>query len=59
MFSLIFNKQFYAFSRKSNGKVRNICEVIKLKERFFENDQFKELEKIDYIKVNKEIEKRK
>lgn len=51
-FSIIFNKEFYAFSRKSNGKVRDICKTMNLKDRFLENDQFKELKKIDYNIVN-------
>ncbi len=55
-FSLIFNKQFYAFSRNYYGKVKNICDVVGVNDRFFENDNFKILEEIDYLSVNKNIE---
>lgn len=58
-FSIIFNKEFYAFSRKSNGKVKDICKTMNLENRFFENDEFKELEKIDYDQVNEQWKKLK
>ena len=34
-FSLIFEKDFYAFSRKDDKKVKDICEITGLTDRFF------------------------
>lgn len=51
-FALIFNKNFYAFSRANFGKVKNICDVTNLSERFFEDDNFKALPNINYEDIN-------
>lgn len=51
-FSVIFNKQFYAFSRKAMGKVEDICNVLNLEERFFKDDNFVEKDDIDYKIIN-------
>ena len=51
-FSIIFNREFYAFSRACNGKVKDICELMGLEGRFLSNDIFIELEKINYTEVN-------
>ena len=58
-FSIIFNKEFYAFSRKSNGKVCDICKTMNLENRFLKNDEFHELEHINYNEVNKILKKQK
>lgn len=58
-FALIFNIDFYAFSRGSYGKVKDICEITGLSDRFFKDDNFKELKGIDYSIVNSRIEKLK
>ena len=52
-FSIIFKKQFYAFSRKYAGKVRDICEIFGLSNRYFEDDNFVEQKKINYHDVHK------
>lgn len=52
-FAIIFNIQFYAFSRAYAGKVKDICNVFELQERYFEDNIFRENEPIDYEKVNK------
>lgn len=52
-FSIIFSRQFYAFSRGSAGKVRDICHIFGLKERYFEGTVFQELPPIDYEAVHK------
>lgn len=58
-FSLIFNKQFYAFSRRYSGKIRDICEGFSMRDRYYENDFFQEQPDIDYQGVNQVlIEKR-
>lgn len=51
-FSIIFNKQFYAFSRNYSGKVEDICKNFGLEDRYFSTDNFKELDVIDYNTVN-------
>ncbi len=58
-FSLLFKKQFYVFSRKYGGKIRDICNVYGLPDRVCENDVFKPLPDIDYTRVEKEIIKRR
>lgn len=55
-FALIFKKQFYAFSRKNFGKVKDICDCMDLNDRFFEHDDFVQLPYIDYIKINEKID---
>lgn len=52
-FSIIFKKEFYAFSRKYAGKVKDLCEVFGLSNRFFPTNEFVEQPKIDYDKVYK------
>jgi hypothetical protein len=52
-FSIIFNVQFYAFSRAFAGKVRDICEVFELTDRFFPDDDFVEKHPIDFEQINK------
>ena len=47
-FSIIFNKEFYAFSRAFNGKVRDICELFDLKRRFLVDDHFELQDPIDF-----------
>ena len=54
-FSLIFQKQFYAFSRRYDGKVRDICKQFNLENRFIENGVFADQPPIDYGKVNKTV----
>lgn len=54
-FSMIFNVEFYAFSRAYAGKVSDICTVFGLEDRFFADDNFVERQKINYEKVNKKI----
>lgn len=58
-FSLIFNKNFYAFARNYYGKIKDICDIVNLSSRFFENNEFKELDDIDYNSVNAIVNKLK
>ena len=52
-FSIIFNVQFYGFSRAFMGKVRDVCEVFGLGDRFFEDDKFRESININYEEINR------
>lgn len=54
-FSVLFNIQFYAFSRNFSGKVRDICQVFGLEDYYFEDDIFIERELIKYETVNKRL----
>ncbi|MCI2068513.1 MAG: polysaccharide pyruvyl transferase family protein [Bacilli bacterium] len=48
-FSIIFQKEFYAFSRQNAGKVKDICSLFDLSERFNEGDNISlDLKTIDY-----------
>lgn len=55
-FSIIFQKEFYAFSRITRGKVEDILKTLELSERFIENN-FNEKKKIDYAAINLVLEK--
>lgn len=52
-FSVLFEKEFYAFTRKLNGKVEDICKTLELNNRYLTDNKLKKVEKIDYKKVNK------
>lgn len=52
-FSVIFKKQFYAFSRNYSGKVKDICQIMNLENRFFSDNVFREQKPIDYDAVYK------
>lgn len=54
-FSIIFRKEFYAFSRITRGKVEDVLSKLKLKERFIEND-FTEKAPINYAQVINHLE---
>ena len=58
-FSILFNVQFYAFSRAYAGKVKDICKVFGLENRFFVDDNFVEQKLIDYEEVNMRYEQLK
>ena len=51
-FAIIFQKEFYAFTRNVVGKVRDICQTMNLAERFLEDDHFTEMPPIDFNKVD-------
>lgn len=51
-FAVIFHRDFYAFSRTYAGKVKDICKVLGLKERYFPDDNFVEMEPIEYAVVD-------
>ena len=51
-FSILFNRQFYAFSRRFAGKVSDICETFNLKRYYFPDDKFEEQPLIDYDTIN-------
>lgn len=55
-FSVLFNVQFYAFSRTNSGKVEDICKTFGLSERYFADNNFAEGKIIDYSTVNKRYE---
>lgn len=52
-FSILFEVQFYAFSRSCAGKVKDICDVFGLQDRYFEDDNFAERSSINYSELNK------
>jgi hypothetical protein len=54
-FSVIFEKEFYAYSRKTGRKIEDICRLLGLENRFIRNFDFSEQEPIDYDKINKII----
>lgn len=54
-FSAIFHKEFYAFSRAYSGKVKDICDVLGLKDYYFPDDVFLERKPIDYVSVDEKI----
>lgn len=50
-FAVIYKKEFYAFNRGSSGKVKDICKVLGMPERFFDNNEFAPLNPINYDSV--------
>lgn len=58
-FSILFNVQFYAFSRAYAGKVEDICKIFGLENRFFIDDNFVEQKLIDFETVNMRYEEMK
>ena len=54
-FSVLFNKEFYAFTRHLNGKVEDICKTLGLMDRYLQDNKVKEDKKINYNKVNKKV----
>lgn len=51
-FSIIYNKNFYAFSRTYAGKVQDICHTMGLDNRYFSDDTFIEQSEVDYTLTN-------
>ena len=58
-FSLVFQKQFCAFSRRYEGKVFDICKQFNLENRFIRSTSQEIPPPIDYSKSNIMIEKRR
>lgn len=58
-FSILFNIEFYAFSRAYAGKVEDICKTFDLENRFFADDNFIEQKPINYMKVNEKYNRLK
>ena len=58
-FSIIFQVQFYGFSRAYAGKVEDICKTFGLERRYFRNDMFVEKKEIDYIAVDERLQQKK
>jgi len=54
-FSVLFEKEFYAYSRKTGRKIEDICKLLGLENRFIRNFNFSEQEPIDYNKINRII----
>lgn len=50
-FSIIFKKEFYAFSRKYAKKVEDICKIFDLENRYFMDDNFKAQKNINWKNV--------
>lgn len=57
-FSLLFHKDFYAFSRRTGKKIEDICHQFGLENRYFVND-FKEQENIDFGQIENKLAERK
>ena len=56
-FSIIFEKQFYAFTRENSGKLNDICNLFSLNERFNSNNISKN-NKIDYKSINNQVKEK-
>lgn len=56
-FSLLFEKEFYAFNRKYSGKVADICRTMGVEDHYFPDDIFVDPKTIDYKHVNDIISK--
>lgn len=52
-FSILFEKDFYAYSRKTGRKIEDFCQLLGLDNRFIRNFNFSEQHPIDYHEVNK------
>lgn len=50
-FSIIFEKNFYAFSRKNGNKINDLCKRLNLQDYFFQNE-FQEAAPVNYGKLN-------
>ena len=55
-FSIIFKREFYAFSRKDDRKVEDICKIIGLGDRFYKTSSDYVEAKIDFNSVMKLLE---
>ena len=55
-FSILFEKDFYAFTRKFNGKVRDICETFGLMDYYLQDDICVEKEPYDKAQVKSKLE---
>lgn len=53
---MIYEKIFYAFSRKFDKKVKDICRISGLENRFIENIEDYEESQIDYAAVKDILE---
>lgn len=56
-FSIIYQKDFYGFTRENPGKVKDICDQLNLSSRYFVNDQLIEQSSINYNSVYKLLER--
>lgn len=54
-FSVLFEKDFYAYSRKTGKKIEDFCKLLKLSNRYISNFEFKEQAPINYDRVNKTL----
>lgn len=52
-FSIIYNREFYAFSRANFGKVQDVCKTFGVADRYFSDDRFLERSAIDFEEVNR------
>ena len=57
-FSVIFHKEFYAFSRQTGKKIEDICNQLNLNNRFI-NSSFVEQRSVDYVNVDKILKDRR
>jgi len=55
-FSLLFEKEFYAFSRKTGRKIEDICNVVGLDNRFITSNGYICTEKINWEDINKNLD---
>lgn len=54
-FGALFHRDMYMFSRKYGGKVKDMCKVLGIENRYFADDMFVEREPIPYDEVNSRI----
>lgn len=57
-FSLVFNKEFYAFSRKTGKKTEDICDWTGLLDRYMDIGNFSERKPICYDEVNAKVKEK-
>lgn len=58
-FSVLFERQFYAFTRQYQKKVKDICATFGLESRYFDNDAFIEQPDVDYSVVRQQLRMRR
>jgi hypothetical protein len=51
-FSMLYNVQFYGFSRKTGRKLEDLCRLFDIMPHYLDVDSFRECADIDYSKVN-------
>lgn len=56
-FAILFEKEFYAFSRKSGGKIKDICDAFDVSYRYFPDKYVESIDMINYSNVNSTVQR--